>query len=180
MRDKCVEKSENANTMRDKLIELLQKRSCFYAKCINRCSECDGIPINDDDIGKIADYLIANDAKVPLYGVGDTVYYHVLMLDKIDKFKIVNRREGRRQYVYEIRDESGLLQLFADEASLHHTLEEAERALKNGEPICDYTKTDWNDYCECSAKDHCDTYNERSETVGDLLGEVIGEIKNEG
>lgn len=56
------------------------------------------------------------------------------------------------------------------------TREEAERALKNAEPICDYTKTDWNDCCECSAKDYCDKYNERSEIIGDLLGE----IKNEG
>lgn len=51
--------------------------------------------------------------------------------------------------------------------------------LNNGEPICDYTKTDWNDCCECSAKDHCAKYNERSEIIGELLGEVIGEIKNE-
>ena len=52
--------------------------------------------------------------------------------------------------------------------------------LNNGEPLCDYTKTDWNDCCECSAKDYCDKYNERSEIIGELLGEVIGEIKNEG
>lgn len=51
--------------------------------------------------------------------------------------------------------------------------------LNNGGPICDYTKTDWNDCCECSAKDYCAKYNERSEIIGDLLGEVIGEIKNE-
>lgn len=52
--------------------------------------------------------------------------------------------------------------------------------LINGEPICDYTKTDWNDCCECSAKDYCDKYNERSEIIREMLGEVIGEIKNEG
>lgn len=52
----------------------------------------------------------------------------------------------------------------------------AWRELKSGEPICDYTKTDWNDCCECAAKDYCDKYNERSE----IINELLGEIKNEG
>lgn len=120
MRDKCVKMSDNANKMRDRLVELIRQ-----AKKQTKNANCD---IERNMV--FADYLLANGAKVPLYDVGDTVYYYALMLDKLDKFKIVNRREGRRYYVYEIRQESGLLHFFADEASLYHTREEAERALK--------------------------------------------------
>lgn len=108
MRDKCVE-------MRDRLIELF--RNMPKEMMIDEC----------------ADYLLANGAIVPIYDVGDTVYYHVLMFDKVGKFKIVNRIKNSHYFVYEIRQESGLLHFFVDEDSLYRTREEAERALKGGD-----------------------------------------------
>lgn len=50
--------------MRDRLIRLLQKRSCYYNKCNGPCSNCDYITIDDDDISNLADYLLANGALV--------------------------------------------------------------------------------------------------------------------
>lgn len=185
MRDKCVE-------MRDRLIEMLRKRSCFYAKCINRCGECDCIPINDDYIGNLADYLLANGAIVPLCKVGDTVYsynidFGVILPYFVENLTIAYLEENEFCYTYEANctNENELIDsIDFDCEDIGKTVflseEEAERALKECEPICDYTKTNWNDCCECSAKDYCDKYNERSEIIGDLLGEVIGEIKNEG
>lgn len=118
--------------MRDRLVKLLKQAE--KQQSLNAvCGDIDSLIDSPKGAEFIADYLLANGAKVPLYDVGDTVYYYVLLFDKVGKFKIVNRREERRCYVYEIRQESGLLHFFVDEASLYHTREEAERSLKGGE-----------------------------------------------
>lgn len=77
MRDKCVEMGDNANKMRDRLIRLLQKRSCFYnkSKCNARCSNCDYVTIDDDDISNLADHLLANGVVALPVNIGETVYY---------------------------------------------------------------------------------------------------------
>lgn len=88
--------------MRDRLVKLLkqaEKQQSFNAVC----GDIDSLIDSPKGAEFIADYLLANGAKVPLYDV------------------------------YEIRQESGLLHFFVDEASLYHTREEAERALKGGE-----------------------------------------------
>lgn len=61
--------------MRDRFIELLQKRSCYYNKCNGPCSDCGCITIDDDDIGKLVGDLLANGAVVPPVKVGQTVYF---------------------------------------------------------------------------------------------------------
>ena len=95
MRDKCVEMSDNANKMRDRLIELLQKRSCFYnkSKCNSRCSNCDYVTIDDNDIGKLADHILANSGIVLPCKVGDKVY-------------VINEWEGEETAVFSMKIES--------------------------------------------------------------------------
>lgn len=61
--------------MRDRLIRLLQKRSCYYNKCNGPCSNCDYITIDDDDISNLADYLRANGVVVPTFNIGDKVWF---------------------------------------------------------------------------------------------------------
>ena len=170
--------------MRDRLIKLLQKRSCFYNKCKGSCSNCDYVPIEDVDFDSLADYLLANGVIVPLCKVGDIIwvkdYERNCEIQKAEIIAILKNRYGT--YIrYEYPAFRG--QVYARNVEyigkdVFLTKEEAEKALKECEPICDYIKTDWNDCCECSAKDHCAKYNERSEIIGELLGEVIGETKN--
>lgn len=78
--------------MRERLVELLQKRSCFHSKCRNSCSKCDGIPINDDDIGKLADCLLANGVVVPPCKVGDMVYF-VIEDDVTEEGKYISKQQ---------------------------------------------------------------------------------------
>lgn len=60
--------------MRDRLIELLQKRSCFYNKCKGSCCKCDYVPIADVDFDNLADYLLANGVVVSPCKVGNKIY----------------------------------------------------------------------------------------------------------
>ena len=171
--------------MRDRLIEIFQKRSCYYNKCNGPCSNCGCVTIDDDDIGKLVDDLLANGVVVPPCKAGDMVYF---VFDDTVEGKFISKQQindvsTRGIFVSDSLTEEncGCFVPFSDFGKTAFlSKEEAERALKGGEPICDYTKTDWNDCCECSAKDYCDKYNERSEIIGEMLGEVIGEIKNEG
>lgn len=61
--------------MRDRLIELLRQRSCYYVDCKGRSwAGCQNVFIQDSDIESIADHLLANGVIVPPCKVGDTVY----------------------------------------------------------------------------------------------------------
>lgn len=50
---------------KERLVELLQKRSCWHNKCESRCAECDCFRLRDSDIDKVADHLLANGVIVP-------------------------------------------------------------------------------------------------------------------
>lgn len=154
--------------MRERLIELISKcELSMWGKTIRG-----GV---QGEREYIADYLLTNGVIVLSCKVGDIVYY----IDgvRIYKLTILNISLHKNEPYYKTKNID-----FDNDAigkSIFLTREEAEQALKNGEPICDYTKTNWNDCCECSVKDCCYKYNERSEVIDDLLGEVIGEIKKE-
>lgn len=140
MRDKCVEMSDNANKMRDRLIELLQKRSCFYnkSKCNSRCSNCDYVTIDDNDIGKLADHILANIVVVLPYEEGQLVY--VLRSKTLNgknlylKKEIISHYRIFKDRAYMVFESGGLSvcdNLWKETVFL--TEEEAERALKGGE-----------------------------------------------
>lgn len=61
--------------MRDRLVEIFQKRSCYYNKCNGPCSNCGCVTIDDDDIGKLVDDLLANGVVALPCKVGDMVYF---------------------------------------------------------------------------------------------------------
>lgn len=140
MRDKCVEMSDNANKMRDRLIELLQKRSCFYnkSKCNARCSNCDYVTIDDNDIGKLADHLLANGAVALLCKVGDMVYF---VLDDFEEepcivSQRINEVGTRGIFVSDSLTEENC-RIFVPYSDFGENVfldkAEAERALKGGE-----------------------------------------------
>lgn len=159
--------------MRDRLIELIRQ-----AKKQTKNANCD---IERNMI--FADYLLANGVVALPCKVGDVVYF-VIEDDVTEEGKYISKQQindvsTKGIFVSDSLSEENC-ECFVPYSdfgkSAFYTEEEAERALKGGEPICDYTKTDWNDCCECAAKDYCDKYNERSE----IIGELLGEIKNEG
>lgn len=61
--------------MRDRLIELIKKKSCFYQDCIGKCGECSNVGLDGDDIETLADHLLANGVIVPPCKVGNKLYY---------------------------------------------------------------------------------------------------------
>lgn len=142
MRDKCVEMSDNANKMRDRLIELLQKRSCFYnkSKCNSRCSNCDYVTIDDNDIGKLADHILANSGIVLPCKVGDTVYF-IIDDEETEEGKYISKQQINDVSTKVIfvsdsltEENCGIFIPFSDFGKTAFlSEEEAERALKGGE-----------------------------------------------
>lgn len=140
MREDELKMNENTNKMRDRLIELLQKRSCFYAKCINSCGKCDCIPINDDYIGNLADYLLANGGIALPCKVGDTVYTNISMQgwymrkkDRPYKAEVVFIGINNVDNFMNVKFENGnMLQFNFSQIgkTVFLSKEEAERALK--------------------------------------------------
>lgn len=75
--------------MRERLIELLLRKSCMTNKCPDiPCDECECIAVHTGDADKIADYLLANGVIIPPCKVGDKVYTEVL--NRIESFVITN------------------------------------------------------------------------------------------
>lgn len=54
--------------MRDRLIELLEQKSCAYMPCDRECGECHNVEMYDDSIESIADHLLANGVIVQKQG----------------------------------------------------------------------------------------------------------------
>ena len=123
--------------MRDRLVELMQKRSCFYVKCINRCGKCDGIPINDDDIGRLADYLLENGVIVLPYSIGSKVYSVINSMTlpipigvyECEIQRYVLTQHGISAIVKFKKGSVTYGDIHKDVSELHLTPEEAERAL---------------------------------------------------
>lgn len=65
------------NEIRDKLIELIKQKSCYYSECNNMCDKCKAVPLDADDIEILADHLIENSVIVPPCKAGDVVYVTV-------------------------------------------------------------------------------------------------------
>ena len=61
--------------MRDRLIELLKSKSCWYNDCETGCDKCGNVGLCDRDIEIIADYLIENGVIAPPCKVGDKVWF---------------------------------------------------------------------------------------------------------
>lgn len=59
-------KSIKHPTMREKLIELLKAKSCYYTDCRERvdCTGCGNVNIGADEVEPLADYLLENGVVV--------------------------------------------------------------------------------------------------------------------
>lgn len=128
--------------MRDRLIDLLQKRSCFYNKCNGPCSNCGYVTIDEDDIGSLADHLLANGVVVPPCKVGDTVYVineweveetavFSMKIESVDSGWVVFLKARVTDYAIKSKDGyASVFKTFIFGKTVFLTREEAERALK--------------------------------------------------
>lgn len=147
MRDKCVEMSDNANKMRDRLVELFKKIekepaiTCPAYKTDKTCKDCK-YSINDslcNHIERQVDYLLANGVVALPCKVGDIIwvkdYERNCEIQKAEIIAILKNRYGT--YIrYEYPAFRG--QVYARNVEyigkdVFLTKEEAERALKGGE-----------------------------------------------
>lgn len=62
-------------TKRERLIELLEQKSCAFVPCENECHGCHNVEMYDDQIESLADYLLANGVICPPCKVGDDLFY---------------------------------------------------------------------------------------------------------
>lgn len=122
--------------MSDRLIELLQNRSCFYNECKGkrRCGNCDCVPINGDNINNIVDYLLANGVVVLPCKVGTEVYLSDY-IDKHHRLKEYKFIGNKIAVVIECWELQRTCTRWLDDfgKTIFLAREEAERALKGGE-----------------------------------------------
>lgn len=125
--------------MRDRLIELLRQRSCYYVDCSGRsCVGCQNVFIQDNDIERIADHLLENGVIVPPYRCGTVVY---VVRSQTSNGKNLYMRKERIDHYRMFNNgtfmifESGRCSVRNDQWSrcVFVTPEEAEQALKGGE-----------------------------------------------
>ena len=131
MRDKCVEMRDNANKMRDRLVELL----------------VEAVKDGSESYSNIADYLLANGAvelfcnakgAMPPCNVGDTVYRVEMLLGEvmISELKVVELTlDNKGVKTLRGMTKHGSFYCFNRGYNLNDirfTKEEAERALKGG------------------------------------------------
>ena len=64
----------NREAERNRLVELLQIKSCWYNDCETGCDKCGNVGISDADIEKIADTILDDGWMRPPYEVGAKLY----------------------------------------------------------------------------------------------------------
>ena len=125
--------------MRDRLVEMLQKRSCFYNKCKGNCCKCDYVPIADVDFDNLADYLLANGVIVPPCKFLQRVYVIPTIenrLSDVTEMKCIGFTLSHDAYCVNLMNEKNKLYQPAFGRfgkTVFLTREEAERALKGGD-----------------------------------------------
>ncbi len=123
--------------MRDRLIELLSSKTCRNSKCIPNCAKCENVPLLDEDVEHLADYLLADGWMRPPVKVGQTVYQ--VTRNFISEFKVRFIEISTCENVFLHTDLiSGIIltgEVFS-ESEIGKTVflseEEAEKALKGG------------------------------------------------
>ena len=143
MRDKCVELSDNANKMRDKLIELVAAaKNAYYDYSYEKYEK--GLPVEKSEV-YIADRLLANSVIVPPCKVGDTVYVineweveetavFSMKIESEDSGWVVFLKARVTDYAIKSKDRyASIFKTFIFGKTVFLTREEAERALKGGE-----------------------------------------------
>lgn len=134
MRDKCVEMRDNANKMRDRLVELIKKEMCITTVFNGEFIEATA------NIEEVADCLLANGVVALPCKVGDMVYF-VFEDDVTEEGKYISKQQINDVSTKGIFVSDSLTEencgIFIPFSDLGKTAfiseEEAERALKGGE-----------------------------------------------
>lgn len=138
MRDKCVEMSDNANKMRNRLIKLLKQAE--KQQSLNAvCGDIDSLIDSPKGAEFIADYLLANGVVVPPCKVGDMVYF-IIEDDVTEEGKYISKQQindvsTRGFFVSDSLTEEncGCFEPYSNFGkTAFPSEEEAQRALKNG------------------------------------------------
>lgn len=112
--------------MRDRLIELLKRKSCEYVLCDGDCGGCKNVEMFDDSIESIADHLLAAGVIVPPCKVGSKIYMLVTKRSKVCLPPFTFIKVSRLTF-YNLER---VIQDFGKTVFL--TREEAEQAMKGG------------------------------------------------
>ena len=116
--------------MRDRLIDLIGSRTCRNNFCQPNCENCENVPLQDEEVERLADYLLANGVIVPPCKVGDKVYMLETQYAKYVKDYIVE------SYGIPVKTPFGhyaIIPFSKIGKTIFLTKEEAEQALNGGE-----------------------------------------------
>jgi hypothetical protein len=107
--------------MRDRLIELIESRTCRNNFCQSSCVNCENVPLQDEEVERLADYLLENGVIV----LPQTVYWYD-MGGNLKEATVKNKffAELKNGFEYDISyDEIG--------KTVFLTKNQAQEALKN-------------------------------------------------
>lgn len=132
---------------RERLVELLEKTSCAYQKCIGDCIyECKFHRMSSREMNDLADFILADGWMRPPCKVGQTVYRVVVMSTGVTRvFKktlcppyecgvIVDCKPTVKRFIRSVTvTKNNFLDVVENwDKTVFLTKEEAEKALKGG------------------------------------------------
>lgn len=114
--------------MRDRLIELIESRTCRNNFCQPSCMNCANVPLQDEEVERLADYLLANGVTIPPCKVGDVVYY--ISFGKVyeGKCHAITMHNNLQIHLYDYDGDNASYPA----SKVFRSREEAEKALKGG------------------------------------------------
>lgn len=115
--------------MRNKLIGLIRNAPTIEYKKGGRSNEKTFQMIIGNTIENVVGHLLENGVTVPLYSVGDKVWYCDKNIDVITTAVIEQLCNKKRTYIYLIRTVYGVC-YYVNEDELYSTLVQAEEDLK--------------------------------------------------
>ena len=125
--------------MRDRLIELIKSKSCQFYECSdNRCEECEHIALFNDDIEKMADFILADGWMRPPCQEKDEFFILEKTQDGTQVTKLIVRFVSIYKNRFEIycdteaRDGGYHFEPCRIGEDIYYTKEEAEQALIGG------------------------------------------------
>ena len=146
-------------TDRERLVELIQKKTCRNGTCMPNCGECKYVPLTDEDVDRLADHILADGwTRLPCK-VGEWIWYvyrNEINKAKVEEINYSASKHGHYSYNFSIyaydfknkrqvtyhpinetqKNKSNINEVegidFAEDVYVFLTREEAENVLRGG------------------------------------------------
>lgn len=86
---------------KERLVELIQKKTCRNGICMPNCGECKNVPLTDEDVDRLADYILDDGWMRPTVQMGQTVYSYCEEFCRVFEYRVENIHLSEETAQYE-------------------------------------------------------------------------------